>query len=160
MRHRTAHWHYLPVASVRPRPIYYLLPVDLEMSAPVNLDRLSLGNRQIVQQSTARTLPKPKGRFLMGPIPWDWIQAIGRLPGKALHVALILRHHADMKRSHQTHLSRGQLKELGVLKDAGRRGLAELEKAGLVSVVRHTGRSPVVKILEAPYCPERKEPNG
>ena len=53
------------------------------------------------------TLPPPNRpprhrsgeKFLKGPIPWAWLQRAFLLPGKALHVALLLWREAGCRRS-------------------------------------------------------------
>src|SRR5262249_17344986 len=92
---------------------------------------------------------KQKGRFLKGPIPLDWLSVAGKLPGRALHVAIAIWFGAGLTRSRQVALSRTWLRHLGVNRYAAYRGLNALESAGLVSVVRHRGRKPMVTILDA-----------
>jgi hypothetical protein len=89
-------------------------------------------------------------RFLKGPVPWPWLQWAARLPGKALHVGVALWQLAGMANTTTVKLSLSWLEtELGAQRDAGRRALGALEGAGLVEVVRHPGRCPVVTILPA-----------
>lgn len=90
------------------------------------------------------------GKFLRGPIAWVWLEAAARLPGKALHIAVFLRLWQGIKQSDTLRLNLSRLKPIGVSRDSGRRGLAALEKANLVSVKRGKGRCPVVKITEVP----------
>ena len=96
--------------------------------------------------------PKPSGkkvkRFLKGPIPLDWLIQAARQPGKAIHVGIALWFLSGLKRSRKVALSKSTLNLLGVSRYSGYRGLAKLEKAGLVSVVRHPGRNPIVTILQ------------
>jgi predicted ArsR family transcriptional regulator len=67
-----------------------------------------------------------------------------------LAVALAVWFEAGLRKSNRVALSLSGLgAELGVRRDAARRGLAALEEAGLVGVERQAGRKPVVTIL--PY---------
>lgn len=91
-----------------------------------------------------------KSLFLKGPIPWTWISAAGRLPGKALHVAVALQMQVAMARGVEVRLSGDRLHEIGVDRHSAYRALKALEEAGLASVKRHRGRSPVVTLLDAP----------
>ena len=50
--------------------------------------------------------------------------------------------------------------KVGVTRYAASRGLKELEKARLVSVVRHAGRKPVVVILTAPALSAPTQPDA
>jgi hypothetical protein len=92
---------------------------------------------------------KPGQKFLKGPIPLDWLSMAAMQPGKALHVALGLWFWAGVKRSCEVAFSMSWLRAtFGVNRYSGYRGLVALEKVGLVSVVRHQGRKPVVTVLE------------
>jgi hypothetical protein len=95
-----------------------------------------------------KRLPRHKAGkwFLKGPIPGDWLGQAGKLPGRALHVALALWYLAGVGKTPTVKLTGGVLSRFGSPPDAGRRGLAALEGAGLVSVDRHSGRCPVVTI--------------
>ena len=89
-------------------------------------------------------------RFLKGPIPLAWLMAAGSQPGKALHVAVALWFLAGVNRNRAIALSTSLLSSFGVGRYAGYRALRALEHAGLVSVVRHPGRLPIVTILDGP----------
>ena len=93
---------------------------------------------------------RPGERFLLGPVPWAWVQRAAQLPGKPLHVGIALYQRAGMEKSDTVKLSNGVLEDMGVDRYAKRRALKDLEKAGLVSVKRRHGRSPVVTILDVP----------
>ena len=88
--------------------------------------------------------------FLKGPIPGEWLHRAAKLRGRALHVGLALWHLTALKKCDQVILTWAMLGRFGVSPDSGRRGLAALERAGLVSVVRHRGRCARVTILESP----------
>ncbi len=93
---------------------------------------------------------RPGERFLKGPIPWRWLTKAARLPGKALHVAIALWFWAGIKRSAAVAFPISQLRLLGVSRYAAYRGLLALERVGLVSVCRHSGRRSLVTLLDAP----------
>jgi hypothetical protein len=92
--------------------------------------------------------PAPGEKFLKGPIPWSWLSKGASLKGQTLHVGLALWFLAGMKRSQSVALSNSVLQDLGVSRYSGYRALQVLEGAGLISVDRHTGRNPVVTILD------------
>jgi hypothetical protein len=124
-----------------------------ETSLLDDLERLRLPEGQAVKSGrSARTRPprhRTGERFLKGPIPWSWLARAARQPGKALHVAIAAWHQAAMARSATVPLSLSDLAgDLGVLRDAARRGLEALEAAGLVRVERCAGRRPLVTILD------------
>ena len=119
------------------------------MYSPIDPKRLQL-TPEVAFKSKPRP-PKPASkttkRFLKGPIPLNWLAQAARRSGKALHVGIALWFLSGLKRSGTIALSQSILRLFGVGRFSGYRGLAELEKAGLVSVVRHAGRNPIVTIL-------------
>jgi len=92
--------------------------------------------------------PGPGEKFLKGPIPWSWLSKSASLKGQTLHVGIALWLLAGIKRSQSVALSNLVLRDLGVSRFSGYRALHALESAGLISVYRHTGRNPVVTILD------------
>jgi hypothetical protein len=89
-----------------------------------------------------------RGPFLKGPISLLWLERAGRLPGKALHVALVIRHIQSLNRGHRTIVLTNQwLKNFGVDHHAKRRALVALEQAKLIAVERGK-RSPTVTIID------------
>ena len=87
--------------------------------------------------------------FLKGPVPWSWLQKAMSLPGRALHVSLYLWWQAGMNKKHEVSVSLSRItRETGVPRLTLVRGLKTLEQAGLVSVLRHSGRKPQVTILD------------
>jgi hypothetical protein len=85
--------------------------------------------------------------FLKGPIPWAWLVAAASLPGRALHVGIALWLRVGLERKYDVVMPLAALAPMGVDRHAARRGLAELEKAGLVNVTRHRGRKARVAVL-------------
>jgi hypothetical protein len=96
---------------------------------------------------------KNKKRFIRGPIPAVWIEQAARLPGKALQVALMIRY-LDGFESTGTVKLRPSVRNLyGMDRFSCSRGLDELEAAGLITVVRKRGSSPVATIAGASCTP-------
>jgi hypothetical protein len=127
------------------------------MVIPVDIDKLRMP-RQVECYGVMSRIRLPRHvrgeRFLRGPIPLFWLSVAARLPGHALHVALQLWHWAGIKGSAQINLSMADMeKQLGVSRFSGARGLKALEQAGLISVIRHRGRHPVVTILNPKAMP-------
>jgi len=119
------------------------------MVNPFDISQLSLSHSRI-QSNKKSTFPlhRRKEKFLKGPIPWEWLCKAAQQPGKALQVALAVRHLTTLKRCSNVKLSANVLAELGVKRHAGYRGLKKLEDEGLVFVTRHSGRNPIVQIHE------------
>ena len=87
-------------------------------------------------------------KFLLGPIPWDWLCKATPLPGKTLAIAIALWHLSGMAgRDSAVKLRQKTLRELGIKRTTGYRALKALESAGLVRVTRTSGRLPLVTIL-------------
>jgi len=91
---------------------------------------------------------RPGRRPLYGPIPWSWWLPASRLPGKSLHVGAVCWLLAGWERSAGFELTLDGWADLGLSRFSASRGLDELERAGLVSVGRMPGRSPVVTVLD------------
>src|SRR5262249_32809455 len=99
-----------------------------------------------------------KSNFLRGPIPWAWLIRAMMLPGRALAVGLIIWREAGIRNSLTIPLQHARLREAGIRKDTGRRGLRSLETAGLVTISRPPGRCLEVTILETPARDCKREP--
>lgn len=121
-------------------------------------DQLRLDADTTLSSRLSSRAPRHKvgQKFLKGPIPLDWLAMAAMQRGKALHVALALWFWAAVKRSAQVAFSMSWLEAtFGVTRYSGYRGLAALEEVGLVSVVRHRGRKPMVTLLDAPSVDRR-----
>jgi hypothetical protein len=91
----------------------------------------------------------PKRHPLRGPIPLSWWLSASRLPGKALQMAALCWCVAYWGYSAQFELAMYDWPEFGLSRFSACRGLRALEGAGLVSVVRRPGLSPIVTLLDA-----------
>jgi len=140
--------------SCAPPPSTSISPLgNLMITNKFNLDQLRLNSKpEFLRSAEKKILPgiyhTQKGEmFLKGPIPWPWLLRAAKSSGKALHVAIALWFYAGLNSSLKIGLNQSRLLDLGVTRDSARRGLRELEKQKLVSVIRHSGRKPVVTIL-------------
>jgi hypothetical protein len=126
---------------------------------PFDVDalRLPADDRLARLDRTPRRPPRhpPGGKFLRGPVPWDWLQRAGRLPGKALLIGLLLWKEAGCERCRTVRFRLAQAAVDGIHPDTARRGLRRLEAAGLVLVERPPGRCPTVTLLETPAEPDK-----
>ena len=104
-------------------------------------------HRSRVEQLREGTRPRAP-RFIKGPLPYDWFVATARLHTRALHVATALAFLVGIeRRKDNLTLPYTLLREFGLDRHAARRALLEMEGAGLVTVVRGHGRSPVVSLV-------------
>jgi hypothetical protein len=92
-------------------------------------------------------LGRTRDRFLKGPIPWNWIIRASRLPGKALLLGLCLWRLKGATRRDTVVLSNTELAPFGIDRAAKSRGLAVLEKAGLIRVDRKPRRWSNITLL-------------
>jgi len=83
-------------------------------------------------------------------VPLAWLSRAAAQPGKALHVALALWSAANLQGHRTLVLSNKSSGYFCVDRNAKYRALAALEEAGLISVRRHLGKSPVVTIINQP----------
>jgi hypothetical protein len=97
-------------------------------------------------------LPEPDAKRnrlpLYGPIPWSWWLPASRLPGRSIQVGAVCWLLAGWNRSAEFELTLDGWTEFGLSRFSASRGLDTLERAGLCTVARWPGRSPVVSILD------------
>lgn len=109
----------------------------VEANAPTEPGRLCRSN----------TLQIPQGSgFVRGPVQLEWLQQAIPLGRKALHVAMAIWYTAGFKRQGTIKLTRKKLEVFQVTTETARTLLHKFEAAGLVSVDRKRGRSPIVTI--------------
>ncbi|MBT6716035.1 MAG: hypothetical protein HOB18_00135 [Nitrospina sp.] len=92
---------------------------------------------------------KKAKQFLRGPINYLQLVKASNLPGRAIHVFIVICFLYGVTKSRTFKLKSSLLREFGVKRCAGYVALKALENAGLVSVVRRNGCNPMVTILEA-----------
>jgi hypothetical protein len=95
------------------------------------------------------------GRFLRGPVPWEWVILAGGLPSQALIVGLCLWRLAGATQSPTVTLGNAELEPFGIDRATKCRALTALERAGLITVARKPGRFPTVT-LPVPAQPKRR----
>lgn len=86
--------------------------------------------------------------FLRGPIPLPWLQKAARLPGKSLHVAMLIWFRVGCERSNEVALCPAHRRRFGLQRHAVQRALRALERAELVYVARKNGRASVVTVRD------------
>ncbi len=125
-----------------------------------DIDRLRRTSTTPLFERPQLSVPRHRGGklFVRGPIPWAWLTAAARLSGRGLHVGIVLWLESGLRKSAVVALSQRRLRDLGVDRYAGYRGLSRLEQAGLVDVERQAGRLSVVTLrLPAACSSQRKE---
>jgi hypothetical protein len=95
--------------------------------------------------------------FLKGPIPWEWLVVVLRLPRSAIAVGLLVWREAGFHRRRTVafNLTR-RARALGLHPESARRGLQALERVELVTVHRLPGCCLEVTLLDPPAPPEQR----
>ena len=86
--------------------------------------------------------------LLAGPIPKPWFELAARLPGKSLHLALMMWCAASLAKSRRIPISNVAALVFGIDRSAKYRALNWLEEAGLILVERRIGCVPIVTLLD------------
>ena len=86
-------------------------------------------------------------RFLESSISIAWLEAAAKLPGKSMHLAVVLLRIASVEQTRRVALSNLACERFGLNRNAKYRALLSLEHAALITVERKLGRSPIVTIL-------------
>ena len=86
--------------------------------------------------------------FLKGPIPFNWLSMASRLPGRSLAVGMAIWFEAGRSKDRSVKMTHAVLSQFGVGRQAGTKSLVRLYRAGLISLQRHSGRAPVVTLLD------------
>jgi hypothetical protein len=111
----------------------------------------------LVAQSARSRTPKTSTKtrigeaFIRGPIPLGWLAQAANIPRRnAVLVGLVLFYLAGLKKErHGLVLTVKRCKPFGLERKSVQRGLADLEKSGLIRVSRAAGQSPRVDIISA-----------
>jgi hypothetical protein len=99
--------------------------------------------------TASKGLPRHKNgeKFLRGPIPEGWLAQASQLPGKTFQVGIAIWLLAGMKNNPTVKLSHKLLRSWGVGRLSCYHALVALEQANLITVKRHRGCNPVVRII-------------
>ncbi len=112
-------------------PADWPVPVDPRSSSPARRHRRNRSSDQFFTIAS-----------------WRWFAAVARLPGKALHVGVLLWHLRNLTNSTTVRWRPSKAREFGLSRHATYRGLEAIEAAGLATVKRHVGRCAVVTIVD------------
>jgi hypothetical protein len=121
------------------------------MIDPEKLKISYTGTKAPSSNSSKAPTHTPGEHFLRGPIPMNWLTAASRASRKGcgFKVSIAIWYLSGLNRQARTiKLAGSVLRDMGVKRHASYRGLAALEDAKLIEVIRHPGRSPIVTILD------------
>jgi hypothetical protein len=126
----------------------------MQPTDPFDPDALRLSGKksEVPQDRAATKLPRHRRgeKFLMGPVPWEWLERACMLPGRALQVALCFWKEAGCTKSRTVRFCLAHGGPIGVLPAAARLALRNLAAAGLVKCSQKPGRCQDVTILDCP----------
>lgn len=117
----------------------------------IDPSKLAVGRKPSPTSPERAPRHKQGEAFLRGPIPLSWLSTASNVSGQggALKVALAIWYLSGLNQQAKTvKLQTSALRLLGVKRHSAYRGLKVLERAGLVHVIRHPGRTPVITLLE------------
>ncbi len=114
---------------------------------PDNIERYRLAGTSVPSSSHIKIDTKSATWFLKGPIPGDWLNAASALPGRSLHVGLVIWFKHGLTKMRQFNITRKDRERFNIPDDAYRRGIIHLEKSGLILVKRRKGRPSLISIL-------------
>ena len=104
-------------------------------------------NRKLTKAKLDLPRPNKGEHFIKGPIPLKWIQLASQCGGRGTEVGLLLWYAAGWQKKNPVKLTAAICKQLGVHPKTSKRVLTRMEEAGLINVVFHRGRSPIVTLL-------------
>lgn len=116
----------------------------------IDLDKLRLDKKRGLGIAAIAQKPvrhKRYNKFIKGPLPLDWFMQAAKLQGKAMNIALALWYLSGLNKTATIKLTHRILSNFDVSPRTSYRVLEQMEKAGLISVVRHQGRSPLVTLI-------------
>ena len=115
-----------------------------------------MGINAVIQPQDRPLKRQPRARDpYVRTIPLPWIQQASRLPGKSLHVGIVLWYLSGVSKSLTVKLTRSWLRRFGLHPETGRRGLQTLEIANLVVVLRNGRKNPIVTLVKGTQSPPK-----
>lgn len=94
-------------------------------------------------------LPNDRPQFLFGPVCLNWLAKTSKIPGKALHVAIVLLHTGRVTGNPSwVKVKPSLLKKFGVHRNSAYRAIEAMELAGLIRVKQRRQGSAAIVSLE------------
>ena len=105
--------------------------------------------RDYEQRVRDRGNARLSGRFVMGPIPVPWLAQAFSLTPSAAKCAVALYYLRGLCRCDKFKVEPARFRELGIPDIARRRGLHDLERAGLIRLQKRTSKTPIATLVGA-----------
>lgn len=87
--------------------------------------------------------------YFLGPTNLGWLAAASRLPGRGLHLAVVLKLQWDLNGRAAFRMQSQLSARFSIDRYAERRALKQLEAAGLIRTVRRRGARPRVELISS-----------
>jgi hypothetical protein len=121
------------------------IEIDNYLISDEEIEELHTDNPELKYPTDGISFSRATG--FMQKIPWGWqVTALRLKKPSAVAVGIVLWHEAGLKRTDTVKLSRRLYEEVGLSRNGYNTGLKLLEMAGLVTVERRHGKSPVVTL--------------
>jgi hypothetical protein len=119
---------------------------------PFDPESLRISDDTLEYLSSKKRVPRhrPGALFLKGPIPWNWLTRAASLPGKTLHISVLLWKRAGGCKHPTVRFCAQYAGEWGISAYSARRALHALVKADLITIRQQPGRCPQVTLLDVP----------
>jgi len=135
----------------------YLTPLLMKMkNEKPNLDGVShvvdgrtssvLTRREYEQRERDWGNTRLSQRFVKGPIPVPWLAKAFSLTPSAAKCALALFYQRGLRCCDEFKIEPARFRELGIPEIARRRGLHDLERAGLIRLQKRSSKTPIAKL--------------
>ena len=87
------------------------------------------------------------GTFFYGDMPMEWMSTAIKLPGCGIKLALLIWHYWRLRNS-QVRVSMSKCRQIGMERRARNTALNNMADAGLIEVIGHDNKAPIVKVLK------------
>jgi|SRR6516225_450588 hypothetical protein len=104
--------------------------------------------RPVSASPVSQASSQRKSKFVRT-IPLQWAKSAGVSSGRAFRVGVVLWYQAGLRSSTTFKLQPVRFDEFGIERHVAYRGLKDLERAGLVELVRVHGRAAMVTIVDS-----------
>ena len=109
-------------------------------------DPFDLKNLRLVELPwTPRKIAKRRQHFIQ--VPFAWLERLKGASGQVYALALHLRYLHWKDNGEPIKLANGMLEHDGISRSTKWWALAELERRGLISIVRRAGKSPLIRVV-------------
>jgi len=103
----------------------------------------------ILEERIYPPITKRTAYFLKGPVSFDWLRKAACLPGKSLHVAILIWFHYQLTKKTWFYLQTKFLKEFQISRRCLYSSLRALERAHLIETERNPGKKILIRVVNS-----------